>query len=318
MDCKIKKILVKDNIIMYGIDNDYISTKIENERNFYEHEILQSFAKFISPFGVFYDIGANIGNHTLYFYKYFSPKAIYSFEPNLSTFNLLKKNVEENNLDNVRLFNIALGDKEKKVSLIIDNINLGATEVNPNEEGETTQKILDHFDIAPPDFIKIDTEGYEFKILNGMRKILTQYSPVIWVEVFPNNIKKINDFLNEFDYYIAEKKEKNYIFLKAENDEEKERIINNFIINTVIDFDIQIEAIRAKYKNISLDLKSKKQYIDNVNEKYKIITSKVNNYKNQIKEKEDKVKELEDEIKKCKARDEKMNNMCIRKIKETE
>ncbi|WIF96088.1 FkbM family methyltransferase [Caminicella sporogenes] len=318
MDCKIKKILVKDNITMYGIENEYISTKIESEKNFYEQEILQSFAKFIPPFGVFYDIGANIGNHTLYFYKYFNPKIIYSFEPNISTFNLLKKNVEENNLKNVRLFNIALGDKEKKVSLTIDNNNLGATIVNPNEDGEIIQKELDSLNILPPDFIKIDTEGYELKILNGMEKILVQYNPVIWVEVFSNNIENVNEYLNTFNYYIAEKKEKNYIFLKAENEEKKATIINNFIINTVIDFDIQIENIRSKYRDVCLDLKNKKDYIAKANEKYRNITSQINIYKNKTKEKEDEIRKLEKKIEEFKATNKEINRNYAEQMKKKE
>ena len=46
--------------------------------------------------GIVYDIGANIGNHTLYFSRTLNPKKIYSFEPAKELFETLNFNIKVN------------------------------------------------------------------------------------------------------------------------------------------------------------------------------------------------------------------------------
>ena len=59
-----------------------------------------------------YDIGANLGNHSVYFATH-SKASVFSFEPVPMTFDLLKTNVEQNNLsERVKLFPFALGAEE--------------------------------------------------------------------------------------------------------------------------------------------------------------------------------------------------------------
>lgn len=74
------------------------------------------------------DIGANIGNHTLFFVKECRAQHVYSFEPMAKTYEMLCKNIEINGLENVSLYNIALGSREATVSVKeFHEENYGAT-----------------------------------------------------------------------------------------------------------------------------------------------------------------------------------------------
>ena len=61
-----------------------------------------------------FDIGANIGNHTLYFSRNTDAKKIYSFEPFKMNFERLRENVRNNNIsDKVSIYNEAIGEKKR-------------------------------------------------------------------------------------------------------------------------------------------------------------------------------------------------------------
>jgi hypothetical protein len=98
----------------------YYTLKNIEYKNFIDSfaEIQQIFSKdqycaqeFLKPESIVLDCGANIGIFSLWVHQ-LSPKSqIYSFEPTKSTFEILKKNIKENNLEKfIHSFNMALGD----------------------------------------------------------------------------------------------------------------------------------------------------------------------------------------------------------------
>ena len=64
--------------------------------DYYEGYILNEWTKEIGPVEVVFDIGANIGNHTVYFAKHTEARKIYSFEPFKMNFDRLVENVKDN------------------------------------------------------------------------------------------------------------------------------------------------------------------------------------------------------------------------------
>jgi hypothetical protein len=92
--------------------NDLIGIDI-NTFGIYEKEELEMLFEFLSPLekifedGTAFDVGANIGNHSMFFSKKF--KRIHSFEPHPSTFYIL--NFNTNQLKNISTHNIGLGDE---------------------------------------------------------------------------------------------------------------------------------------------------------------------------------------------------------------
>lgn len=143
---------------------------------------------------VFYDIGANIGAYSLVACANLKKNIkIYAFEPGLSTFPILCKNILDNNYaDSIIPINVPLGSKTRNGVFVYQNLSAGAAEhigVDSNYRVNTAQAkeikcfnqrvliyTLDDFikllDIELPNHIKIDADGYEKDILLGATKTL--------------------------------------------------------------------------------------------------------------------------------------------------
>lgn len=142
------------------------------------------------------DIGANIGNHSLFFAKFFDQ--IFAFEPNLKAFKLLQINA--NLAPNIKSLNIGASNQKQTLTAFEDPLNLGATTVEKdvanrrieNSKTRETKSILLKMerldDVVPEsvfgriDFIKIDVEGHELAALKGAEKLLLSSFPVVAFE----------------------------------------------------------------------------------------------------------------------------------------
>ena len=139
------------------------------------------------------DIGANIGNHTLYFAQFFNQ--VYSFEPHPEIFELLKFNVRKSN--NVKIFQFGLSNKNDEMIIATDqDTSYGSSslrnKVNSKfEKGAydfnvQVKKFDDFFSQINEEnnisFVKLDVENHELKALQGMKKILKHNSPIICFE----------------------------------------------------------------------------------------------------------------------------------------
>jgi FkbM family methyltransferase len=174
---------------------------------------------------VVYDIGANIGILSIMFSKKVAPNGqVHAFEPNPSSINKICEILKINSCSNVEVHAIAIGDRVGKGSLVIhkDQIGTGSLsryvadrfiELGDNAIYQVDVFPLDHFvqqkNLALPDFIKIDTEGYEFPCLVGMEKIIQQRHPQLLIEMHAIsdehgeiNSRQVVEFLESHDYQI--------------------------------------------------------------------------------------------------------------------
>jgi FkbM family methyltransferase len=163
------------------------------------------------------DVGANIGYYTLQMAQ--RAKKVYAIEPNKICFEILKKNVKENNLKNVVLINKAAGDKKEKKYLMRDEENLGNSKIQSNptkspfDKGDfVLTETLDNILINEQyiSLIKIDTQGYEPEVIKGAKNIIKRNRPILFLEytageypdskminflkIIYKNIWSINDF----------------------------------------------------------------------------------------------------------------------------
>ena len=137
------------------------------------------------------DIGANVGNYTKLILQETNSKVI-SFEPLPDAFReleVLKKDFNER----LEVFNIAISNENKKQDLYFGNEksekaslmkNLEKLsfvgKVNNNKISVNVKKLDDLKNVLKNqiiDFIKIDTEGYEFEVLDGAKNLLQQHKP---------------------------------------------------------------------------------------------------------------------------------------------
>ncbi|WP_345815730.1 FkbM family methyltransferase [Paraburkholderia sp. PREW-6R] len=167
----------------------------------YEQEELDVLFSFLDPLrdvfraGLALDIGANIGNHSLYFSQKFNE--VQSFEPDPSTYYLLQFNASFRK--KIKTFNIGLGDRTGTFRLAEVPHNMGASSiVADGNEVATDVTCIDvqverlddrDFQEKGPCFIKMDVEGFEPKVLRGALRTISRHWPLIVLEQHESDFK---------------------------------------------------------------------------------------------------------------------------------
>ena len=138
----------------------------------------------IHPSDVVWDVGANVGYYTKQFANLVTQSGmVVAFEPVSTCFDQLSKNVDDYR-PFVRLYNCGLGNNESSI-----DFRLGSDPLSPTGrfiDGESKDSItntvslpifsadqlVDKDSLPIPNFIKIDVEGYEGEVIEGMKNIL--------------------------------------------------------------------------------------------------------------------------------------------------
>lgn len=199
---------VNDNQIYFYLPNtsDWIQKIIYSNNNFYEVEMLMDIYYRLGKNKTIVDIGANIGNHSVYFGKICEAERVFSFEPQKEIFNILKKNIELNNLvDVISPVNIGIGKELTRGNIIIpDNNNLGMGRILEKDNGSIEINSIDNLFLGKDikiDMIKIDVEGMEIEVLKGSINILNLYKPILYIEAATEDYyNDINTFLTHLGY----------------------------------------------------------------------------------------------------------------------
>lgn len=161
---------------------------------------------------VIVDIGAQTGLYTL-FAKFVDNATFYSFEPFIPSYNALNENIKLNGISNVKTFNTALSyKKETKHLRVPSHKGLCTLGDNPKrfDEYENVEVQCDTLDNIffnnniPVDFIKCDTEGWEYYVLKGGIQTINKYKPVIQLEYVPINMQQCNVTPDMFNQLISE------------------------------------------------------------------------------------------------------------------
>lgn len=201
---------------------DFIQRNILANADFFEGELLRDIRQryFTGQHCRVLDIGGNIGNHAVFFANFCNAEVI-TFEPQPAIFKILKKNIELNS-SKVIAYNLALGDVEGFVSIgDYDSSNTGATSFHKTSNEDFKLCKLDSFDFNDISFIKIDVEGFEASVLRGGIATISKCKPILWIEIFSENFKEVNDILVELKYSLKQKlADNNYIFIPNEYREE--------------------------------------------------------------------------------------------------
>ncbi len=181
----------------------------------YERHIKRAFQEHISSGNTVLDVGANIGFHTIYFANLVGNMGkVIAFEPIQSTFTQLSENVVLNDLHNVDIRKIALGNESKELHIYVDENSKNPGANNLFVKGDTKIDCKRGDDVVGNlnvDFIKIDVEGYELLALQGLAGIIENQKPKIIFEYDKDYQLKNNDdvtsifnFLSQFNYSYFE------------------------------------------------------------------------------------------------------------------
>lgn len=181
----------------------------------WEPGITALLGKIISSGMTVIDVGANIGYHTLTAADLVgSGGKVYAFEPEPGNFDLLNKNIHANKYDNVTTICKAVADKVGISKMIVYPTRHGANKlVAPNSIYKTTIPVevvtLDEFfkDVRRSiNIIKVDVEGFEPAVFNGMQDIIKQNPDIkLLLEFYPKGIHQCGyspkDFLTNIEHH---------------------------------------------------------------------------------------------------------------------
>lgn len=134
---------------------------------------------------VVYDIGSNFGAYTVFLSKAVGAGGqIIGFEPEWRSYRRCQENLRMNSLTNVRLFDVALGNKEGEVDLVIDerprsdahhvlrNPRESATSPIQRVQAVNGDRFIAEQALPIPNILKIDVEGVELEVLSGLSQTL--------------------------------------------------------------------------------------------------------------------------------------------------
>jgi len=189
------EVVVKQGIFHKLYLNEYIDNEIYYS-DCWEPRLVRIFKKFVRPNMIVFDIEANIGAHALQLAKIVGKNGkVFAVEPNLKYIERLKENVKLNNFKNVMIIDKFFSDINQLKEITLDEyVRLNG--------------------INQIDFIKIDTEGYEYKIIKGAKTSIVKFKPIMVIEFSRTNLEGWGDRIEDL---IKILKDLGYSFFSERN-----------------------------------------------------------------------------------------------------
>jgi FkbM family methyltransferase len=164
---------------------------------------------------VFYDVGANVGFFSLLASRFVGPRGkVIAFEPVPANAAELVENADMNGSGNIEVLTIAVGCGARRGQLLLGRHPGGATldaaAVPHDLVGATDVEIdsIDHLiatgSCPPPDMVKIDVEGTETEVLDGMTETLRRHRPLLVIEVDAPRAVEAEQRADELERRLAE------------------------------------------------------------------------------------------------------------------
>jgi FkbM family methyltransferase len=181
----------------------------------YESETQKYFLP--QPEDIVIDIGANIGYYTLQIAQKVGPKGfVLAIEVNPLNYQYLQRNIYLNGYKNVITKQMAAWNQETYLDLIMSKTSEGHT-VKENWANNTRRKhnftqnkvrvkaapidnLVKQYQLEKVDWIKIDVEGAEFEVLQGLRNTIKAFKPKLLVESYDN--QGLRKFLEHYGYTV--------------------------------------------------------------------------------------------------------------------
>ena len=206
--------------LVYGLGADHLS----RHELPWTHYFLTSFLR-ITP-GALVDIGANVGLYLIWLKSMDRQRQYVGFEPNPACYWYLQELIRYNNFENAKTFPLALSDSRQMRTFFVKRLGdkMGsllethrAGEDKPRsfdlitERGDPTIQALGLDAIAA---MKVDVEGFELEVLQGLRETLAKYGPTVICEIYTldpehpeyqvrlERMEKLFSFLESCDYLM--------------------------------------------------------------------------------------------------------------------
>jgi FkbM family methyltransferase len=182
-----------------------------------EPEVQEALAELIKPGQTVYDVGANIGFFTILCSRLVGPQGkVYAFEPIPENLVTLRHNIALNKLTNVVVVEQALSASTGTAEMFVspwsafhslDVAGASKRENHGPDGGQITvatvtlDEFLQRDGVSAPDLVKLDVEGAELLVVEGMRETLRTVQPLLLVEVHDTN-REYGEFVDSIDYRV--------------------------------------------------------------------------------------------------------------------
>ena len=213
----------------FWLDEDKYLDKCIIQSGIFEENSTQITKQLVKKGDVVLDVGANIGYYSILFSKLVGHTGkVFCFEPTEHYSDVLKMNLEANNIQNAEIFKIGLSNKNQELEIQIGNSS--ATLHSPGNQALKSQELIKltsfdafikQYNIQKIDFIKIDIDGHEPFFFEGAWKTLEEYTPIILLEV--NHLNYLEAGFTAWDFYDLLKKKNYFIYHEGKLTEIKTR-----------------------------------------------------------------------------------------------
>jgi FkbM family methyltransferase len=206
-------------MIRYG---PFVTSDLAFARGKYESEIVAFLAEHCGPHDIAFDVGANVGYHTMLLSRLVGSEGrVVAFEPVPTTAAWLEETLRRNDLTNVTVLRTALGASagvgrmrigpasEAGLAHLVDSAAgyrshfTGATRVI-DVPITSIDQLLRAEELPMPTVIKIDVEGAELQVLRGASETLATARPTVVTELWGGeNVREGRRLLESFGYRVV-------------------------------------------------------------------------------------------------------------------
>lgn len=199
--------------VMFNVVNDHdVVQRSHNKCGFYERDDLGVIERYFPTNGVFVDIGANVGNHTVFAAVILGASKVIPFEPNPVAQEIFISNAVLNRImDQIdfSFFTYGLSNKrDDGLAIRWNPNNLGGGRIVRSDAAVGDIAIIrgdDALRDRQVDFLKIDVEGLELEVLEGLSATIEAQRPRIFIEIDDRNADRFFEWLEANDYVVAER-----------------------------------------------------------------------------------------------------------------
>lgn len=173
----------------------------------YERRTQLAIDRLVRPGAVCYDLGASIGYFSLLMAR--KSNCVYAFEPAPHAAEEIRKHAAANGFQNINVIDNPVSDSKREVVFSLTDVAYGSCIVESETKWPTltlTTIMLDDFAKTHPlpDFIKIDVEGEEARVLSGAKSILREKKPAICCELHSKKLaEEVEAILNANGYKMT-------------------------------------------------------------------------------------------------------------------
>ena len=199
-----------------------------------EMGIFRNVLGFLPEAAVSYDIGANVGVHTLIMAQHPQVGRVYAFEPQRLVYQQLVANLALNSLVNVYAERMALGNDDGELAVpsldpyrpaAFGSLELGRDQVEdigqwPGPGGPSERVRLAKIDtlgLPDPDFLKVDVEGMEPEVVLGAKATILRARPIMFIDYLKNDSAELLAIVKGLKYDVYDYAPAcNYLCIPAE------------------------------------------------------------------------------------------------------